>query len=829
VALQAEVKVRYQGEIIETTVGRSLLTEIVPKEVEFGLYNKLMNKKTLADLIDITYRRCGSKDTVLLADALRTWGYEHSTRAGISFSIKDLTIPDSKEKLLAQAETEVSAIEDQYTEGLITQGERYNKVIDIWAQVTETVAVEMMNSISTDVITGPSGETRECPSFNPIFVMADSGARGSAQQIRQLAGMRGLMAKPSGEIIETPITANFREGLSVLQYFISTHGARKGLADTALKTANSGYLTRRLVDVSQDCVVAEFDCGTLDGIEIRKLEESGEVIESLRERLLGRVTLDDVYDPINPDELLVPADAEIDEVMITRIEDAGLEEISIRSPLTCRTRNGICVLCYGRDLSRGKLVNIGETAGIIAAQSIGEPGTQLTMRTFHIGGAAAKKAEASTAENRYEGKVAYQNLRTVKLKSGGFIVMNRNGSITIIGESGRERERHTIIYGANLKVKDGQNIKPGTLLAAWDPWSVPVLTEVAGVVKYGDLIEGVTMSEQLDEVTGLSRKVVIESSDIEARPRISIKDPKETKTTRKTASGGSAQYMLPVGATITVPEGANVDAGSELAKIPRETAKVKDITGGLPRVAELFEARKPKEHAIVSEIDGIVKFAPGPKGKRKVIVEPEVGEKKEYIIAKGKPLAVHEGDYVRAGEALMDGSTNPHDILRVLGEKRLAAYLVDEIQEVYRLQGVRINDKHIETIVRQMLRWVKIVDVGDTDFLIEQQIEKWHFEEENERVIAAGGTPSVGEPLLLGITKASLSTESFISASSFQETTKVLTEASISGKIDYLKGLKENVIMGRLIPAGTGVHHYKHLGVHIPEVVEEDDDLGAVA
>ncbi|MFT5430957.1 MAG: DNA-directed RNA polymerase subunit beta' [Myxococcota bacterium] len=824
--LQAAIKVRFDGKTLsETTMGRSLLREIVPDVVPFSYFNKVMDKKALAALIDITYRLTGSKDTVLLADDLRTWGYEQSTRAGISFSIKDLTIPTAKAELLAEAQGEVASIEDQYTEGLITQGERYNKVIDIWAQATDRIAEEMMNSISVDKIVNWDGRTRECPSFNPIFIMADSGARGSSTQIRQLAGMRGLMAKPSGEIIENPITANFREGLSVLEYFISTHGARKGLADTALKTANSGYLTRRLVDVAQDCVVAEHDCGTIDGVEIGPLVEGGEIIEPLGERILGRVTLDDVYDRYT-DDVLVPHDTEISEEYLKQIDEAGLETVSLRSPLTCQTRNGICQLCYGRDLSRGRLVNIGETVGIIAAQSIGEPGTQLTMRTFHIGGAASRQAEASTLEVRNGGTITYQNLKTVQKQDGTFVVMNRNGALTLVDDGGRERERYSVVYGAQLRVADGTKVAAGQMVAEWDPWSLPVITDSPGIVKYADIIEGQTMNEQLDDVTGLSRKVVVEGRDADMRPRVVLKDPNDPKTTLKLASGAPAQYPLPVGANISVMEGQLVDAGDVLAKIPRETTKTKDITGGLPRVAELFEARKPKEHAIISEIDGTVSFDKGPKGKRKVIVTPEVGEVKEYVVAKGKPLAVHEGDYIHAGEALMDGSSNPHDILRVLGEKELAKYLVDEIQEVYRLQGVRINDKHIETIVRQMLRWVKIVDVGDTEFLIEQQVEKWIFEEENERVMAQGGQPGVGEPLLLGITKASLSTESFLSASSFQETTKVLTEASLSGKIDYLTGLKENVLMGRLIPAGTGVHAYKHLGV---QVNEGRSDLDAVA
>jgi DNA-directed RNA polymerase subunit beta' len=827
VNLQARIKVRYQGEIIETTVGRSLLREIVPMEVPFEVFNQVMNKKTLATLIDDTYRRCGSKDTVLLADDLRTWGYEQSTRAGISFSIKDLTIPTAKSELLEGAQVEVAAIEDQYTEGLITQGERYNKVIDIWAQVTDRVADKMMDSISKDVLVSATGETEETPSFNPIFIMADSGARGSPTQIRQLAGMRGLMAKPSGEIIETPITANFREGLSVLQYFISTHGARKGLADTALKTANSGYLTRRLVDVAQDSVIAEFDCGTIDGLEVEALTEGGQTIEPLSERILGRVCLDDLYDPFNADEVLAEADIELTEELVAKIEAAGVQSVPLRSPLTCRTRGGVCVLCYGRDLSRGRLVNIGETVGIIAAQSIGEPGTQLTMRTFHVGGAASKEAEASQHEARNTGTLRYRDLRVVEKINGTFVAMNRNGSIFVEDETGRERESHQVVYGANVLKPDGAEVTAGDKLTEWDPWSLPIITEVGGIVKFGDIVEGQTMKEQLDEVTGLSRKVVMEAKDAELRPRIMLKNPADPKTTLKTAAGNPAQYALHVGSNIAVTEGQVLDAGDVLAKVPRETTKTKDITGGLPRVAELFEARKPKEPAVISEIEGTVSFGKGPKGKRKVIVTPEIGEKKEYVIAKGKPLAVHEGDYVRAGEALMDGSSNPHDILRVMGERALAKYLVDEIQEVYRLQGVRINDKHVETIVRQMLRWVKIVDVGDTDFLADQQVEKWMFEEENERIMASGGQPGVGEPLLLGITKASLSTESFISASSFQETTKVLTEASLSGKIDYLRGLKENVIMGRLIPAGTGVHHYKHLGVNI--VDGPAADLDAVA
>jgi DNA-directed RNA polymerase subunit beta' len=745
-----------------------------------------------------------------------------------------MVIPKRKGEALARAEREVREIENQYLEGLITDGERYNKVIDIWAQVTEEVAGEMMGEISQETATreGPKGnEERKQPSFNPIYIMADSGARGSAQQIRQLAGMRGLMAKPSGEIIETPITANFREGLTVLQYFISTHGARKGLADTALKTANSGYLTRRLVDVAQDAIITEFDCGTLDGIYIGSLVEGGEVIEAMGERILGRVALDDILDPYT-NEVLVKANEEVDEAKVKLVENAGIDRVKIRSVLTCQARRGICVECYGRDLARGRKAHIGEAVGVIAAQSIGEPGTQLTMRTFHIGGTASRRAEQSTLENRNPGVVRFHSLNTVKKKDGSLVVMNRNGEMVIQDESGRERERYSVIYGAKLLVKDGQRVESNQLLAEWDPYAMPMLTEVAGTVKFGDVVEGVTMQEQLDEVTGLSRKVIIESKDPDARPRISIKD--EAGETRQLPNSEQmARYFLPVGSNIQVTDGDFIEAGEVIAKIPRETTKTKDITGGLPRVAELFEARKPKEAAIISEIDGVVSFGKDTKGKRKVVVTPEVDGKlrnemaKEYLISKGRHISVHSGDRVKAGEPMMDGAANPHDILRVLGLKELARYLVDEVQEVYRLQGVKINDKHIEVIVRQMLRRVRVTEVGDSDFLVDEQVEKTIFEEENARVLEKGGKPAVGEPLLLGITKASLSTESFISASSFQETTKVLTEAAISGKVDYLRGLKENVIMGRLIPAGTGLPAYKHLDIEVEtplDAVEEVED-----
>ncbi|MEZ4471804.1 MAG: DNA-directed RNA polymerase subunit beta' [bacterium] len=828
VALHARIRCRVEGELHQTTVGRVLLGEILPPGLGFAHINKVMGKKQLAGLIDAAYRQCTAKDTVVLADQLKNIGYAQATLAGISIAIGDLTIPDLKEKLLGDASAEVREIEQQYYDGLITNGERYNKVVDIWAQATEEGAEAMMAAIGTETVTGPDGTTEDAPSFNSIYIMADSGARGGPAQIRQLAGMRGLMAKPSGEIIEQPITANFREGLSVLQYFISTHGARKGLADTALKTANSGYLTRRLVDVAQDAIVSELDCGTLDGMEVTALVEAGEVIEGLGDRILGRVTLDDVYDP-HSGELLIPAGVALDEARVEAIENAGINRVMIRSVLTCQTKRGVCVYCYGRDLARGRMVNIGEAVGVIAAQSIGEPGTQLTMRTFHIGGAATSRAEQSTLENRAAGVVRYQNIEVVDAKDEAGrqfqVVMNRQGEVIIVDETGRERERYQVIYGAKLLVPDGTAIEAGTTVAEWDPFSLPILTELPGEVRFHDVKEGVTIAEEFDEVTGLSRKVVVESRDAEMRPAIIIRDPDTHQPLKLIKGRGEARYMLPVGAIIVVNDGDMISAGQILAKIPRETSKTKDITGGLPRVAELFEARKPKEHAVISEIDGWVEFGKDTKGKRKVIVRPDVGEPKEYLIPKGKALAVRQGDRVQAGEALMDGAANPHDILKVLGEKELAKYLVDEIQEVYRLQGVRINDKHIETIVRQMLRRVKIRDVGDTNFLVDEQVERWAFEEDNERVIAGGGRPAVGEPLLLGITKASLSTESFISASSFQETTKVLTEAALSGKIDYLRGLKENVIMGRLIPAGTGLLGYRNLNIEVDD--SEDDDLMA--
>jgi len=813
--IHARIKVRMRNlatdekpQIVETTAGRILLREILPENVPFSAINKVMTKKELTNLVDVCYRLAGNKDTVILADKLKEIGFRFSTEAGISICIDDMVIPDGKPLIIDKATEEVKEIQNQYTEGLITDGERYNKVIDIWAKSTEEIAKEMLDNLSRDTLITPEGKEIKVPSFNAIHMMADSGSRGSAQQIRQLAGMRGLMAKPSGEIIETPITANFREGLTVLQYFISTHGARKGLADTALKTANSGYLTRRLVDVAQDAIITEDDCGTIDGLLVSSLTEGGEIIEHIGDRILGRVALDDILDPVT-DEILVPANMEIDETLVTRIEEAGLEKVKIRSVLTCQSKRGICAKCYGRDLSRGHLVNMGEAVGVIAAQSIGEPGTQLTMRTFHIGGTASRHAEQTSLESRNEGTVKFININSVTTADGNYIVMNRNGELAIVDETGREREKYSVVYGAKIKVAPGSHVKAGASIAEWDPYTMPILTEVTGRIKFGDIIEGVTVEEQVDEVTGLSRKVIIESRDADKRPRIAIKD--DSGKTVKTLESAVGRYFLPVGANISVQEESYVNAGDIIAKIPRETTKTKDITGGLPRVAELFEARKPKDFAVITEIDGTVSYGKDAKGKRKVVVTPEQGEAKEYLIPKGKHISVHEGDYVRAGEALMDGSSNPHDILRVMGVKELAKYLVDEVQEVYRLQGVKINDKHIETIVRQMLRRVRIKDVGETSFLIDDQLERSVFEEENERVLANGGKPAMAEPLLLGITKASLSTESFISAASFQETTKVLTQAAIEGKVDNLRGLKENVIMGRLIPAGTGLARYRNL------------------
>ncbi|TPV96005.1 MAG: DNA-directed RNA polymerase subunit beta' [Myxococcales bacterium FL481] len=821
--LQASIKVRMNPDedMIETTCGRVLLYDGgIPKQIPFEMVNQPLGKKQLNDLIDKCYRLRGQKATVLMADYLRSTGYSEATRAGISICMDDMVIPAEKATMLGKAWGEVHRISAQYSDGLITSGERYNKVVDIWAQVSENIANAMMDGISKETVGGGDVPERDMQSFNSIYIMADSGARGSRQQMRQLAGMRGLMAKPSGEIIEQPITTNFREGLTVQQYFISTHGARKGLADTALKTANSGYLTRRLVDVAQEAVITEFDCGTLQGLQATALVEAGEVIEHLGDRILGRVTLEPVYAP-GTDDVIVPEGAVIDEEAALEVERAGIQSVHIRSVLTCEAMRGICCRCYGRDLGRGQLVDVGEAVGIIAAQSIGEPGTQLTMRTFHIGGVGNVQAEQSMLEARFGGRVKLVDCELVRRESDA-VVMNRHGQLHILDEKDRPREQYDLVYGARLLVQDGQTVGGGELLSEWDPHSIPIVSEFSATVEYGDIIEGVTMRVSVDEFSGHSSMVIQESRDKDARPRLVLKDADGNPIL--IAGKHEARYFLPVGATFTVRDGQTVTAGDVLAKIPRESTKTKDITGGLPRVVELFEARSPKDHAIISTTDGIVSFGKDKGGKRRIIVTPEDGDPHEYLVPKVRHLQVREGDRVRAGEKLMDGPANPHDILAVMGEKALARYLLDEIQEVYRLQGVKINDKHIEVIVRQMMRRVRITDPGDTNFLVDDHIERRVFRRENERVTALGGTPASAQALLLGITKASLSTDSFISASSFQETTKVLTEAALQGKVDYLRGLKENVIMGRLIPAGTGLAVYDRLHMETDDLTGEHSE-----
>jgi DNA-directed RNA polymerase subunit beta' len=778
--------VHFERQFINTTVGRTILNDHLPSGMPY--INGLLKKKGIGQLVNFTYLKFGLETTVRMLDEVKELGFRFATRAGLSIGIDDMVIPEDKKGLVREAEKQQSSVQQQYLDGAITNGERYNKVIEIWSNVTEKVADEMFNNMQ---------ELDKAGQLNPIYVMADSGARGSKQQIRQLSGMRGLMAKPSGEIIETPITANFREGLTVLEYFISTHGARKGLADTALKTADSGYLTRRLVDVAQDVIVSEQDCGTVDGIYVGSIVEAGDIIEPLRDRIVGRVSLEKIKD--YEGNVIVDVNQEVTEELANAIQAAGIERVKIRSVLTCESKRGVCIMCYGRNLASGRVVELGEATGVIAAQSIGEPGTQLTMRTFHIGGTASRVSEQSRLEARSNGAARFINVQHVKSKTGDLVVMNRAGSIAVVDEKGREKERYAVVYGAKLKVQDGQPVNLGQVLVEWDPYTFAILTEISGQTQFKDLQEGVTLHEEVDEVTGLSRHVVGESPDEKRQPAIIIKG----KTTRR--------YLMPSRAHLMVQDGDQVHEGDVLAKIPRETTKTKDITGGLPRVVELFEARKPRETAIISEIDGVVKFGEVAKGQRKVYVVADNGAEKEYSVPRGVHINVQEGERVRAGEPLMDGPLNPHDILAVLGEKELQAYLVNEIQEVYRLQGVTISDKHIEVIVRQMMRWVKVEDVGDTTFLLEQQVDKFRFREENERVIKDGGRPATGRPLLLGITKASLSTESFISAASFQETTRVLTEASIQGAVDHLRGLKENVIVGRLIPAGTGMEFYRNV------------------
>ena len=806
--MQARVRVRINGAMVDTTIGRLIVGDLLPKAVPFSLVNKELSKKELAFLIDYTYRHAGTKETVILADRLKDLGYEYATRAGISICINDMKIPVRKEEFVEDSEREAADVDQQYSDGLITDGEKYNKIIDIWSKATDKITKEMMDEMAVEYLPDASGKAREIKSFNSVYIMADSGARGSKDQIRQLAGMRGLMAKPSGEIIETPIKANFREGLSVLEYFISTHGARKGLADTALKTANSGYLTRRLVDVAQDSTIVMRDCGTMRGTMAEPLIEGGEVIVRIGERILGRVALEDVVDP-HTGEVLVGMDEEITEDRVEAIEAAGIDRVMIRSVLTCEAKRGVCAMCYGRDLGRGHMVNIGEAVGIIAAQSIGEPGTQLTMRTFHIGGTARGSVEQAEVRTQRGGEIRYKKLHSVRNNEGLEVVMNRNAEITVLDDQGVDRERFPVPYGATLRISDGQVVEPGTVIAAWDAFSIPIVAEVAGKVKYGDVVEGESMQERVDQITGKASKMITTvTSSKQMNPRISIKD--ERGRTMKLPEGDlAARYPLPVGSIITVNEHDQITAGTVIAKIPRETAKTKDITGGLPRVAELFEVRKPKEQAVITEIDGRVTFGKDLKGKRRVIVIPEVGEPKEYLIPKSKHITVHENDRVEAGDPLMEGVRLPNDILRVKGTEALASFLVNEIQEVYRLQGVKINDKHIETIVRQMLKRVRITDAGDSRFMLDQQVEWWKFQEENERLLRENLHPASAEPLLLGVTKASLSTDSFISAASFQETTKVLTNAAMAGKVDDLSGLKENVIMGRLISAGTGLKKYR--------------------
>ncbi|MGK9171411.1 DNA-directed RNA polymerase subunit beta' [Inquilinus limosus] len=786
---------------VTTTPGRMLLSEILPRHpsVPFSLVNRLLTKKDVTNVIDIVYRHCGQKETVIFCDRLMGLGFAHACRAGISFGKDDMVIPKAKEKLISKASELVKEYENQYLDGLITRGEKYNKVVDVWSNTTDEVAREMMAEIQA-TLTDPTRQV------NSVYMMAHSGARGSAAQIRQLAGMRGLMAKPDGSIIETPIISNFKEGLTVLEYFNSTHGARKGLADTALKTANSGYLTRRLVDVAQDCVVVEEDCGTRNGITTGAVIDGGEVIVPLGERILGRCAGEDVLHPLTGDVVVKQGEL-IDEALVEAVEAAGIDRILIRSALTCETKGGICGKCYGRDLARGTPVNIGEAVGVIAAQSIGEPGTQLTMRTFHIGGAAQRGAEASAIEAAFDAKVQIKNRNVVKNSQGVLVVMSRNCELQLVDEQGREKARHRLPYGAKLLVDDGERIERGRKMAEWDPYTMPIITEKAGTATYMDLVEGVSMREVVDEQTGISSKVVVDwrqqPRGDQLKPRIVLRDDRGEVI--RLPNGLEARYFLSVDAILQVENGAQVQAGDVLARIPREGSKTRDITGGLPRVAELFEARKPKDYAIISDIDGRVEFGKDYKTKRRIVVRnEESGEEREYLIPKGKHISVQEGDYVLKGDQLLDGNPVPHDILSVLGVEALADYLVNEIQDVYRLQGVKINDKHIEVIVRQMLQKVEVTEVGDTTLLLGDQIDREDFEEENEKTIRENLRPAKGVSVLQGITKASLQTKSFISAASFQETTRVLTEAAVSGKVDDLAGLKENVIVGRLIPAGTG-------------------------
>ena len=786
---------------VETTVGRALFSKILPKGLPFDLINKNMDKKSISSAIDTCYRVLGLKATVIFADQLMYMGYEYATKSGVSFCLDDMIIPDTKNTILGDAENEVKEIETQYQAGLVTRGERYNKVVDIWSKTNDQVAKAMMSKLGKDVKKDAEGKDQEQPSFNSIFMMADSGARGSAAQIRQLAGMRGLMAKPDGSIIETPITANFREGLNVLQYFISTHGARKGLADTALKTANSGYLTRRLVDVAQDLVVAEKDCGTSDGVVIRPIIEGGDVTVQLAERVLGRVLAEDLVSPINPDYIL-KAGTLIDEQISQELEINGIDEVKVRTAITCELKYGVCAMCYGRDLARGHLVNEGESVGVMAAQSIGEPGTQLTMRTFHIGGAASGSVATNSIMVKSNGSIKFKKIKTIQKKDKTNITITRSAELAIVDEAGRQKELYKVPYGATLSVNEGDKVEAGQTIATWDPHTRPIVTEQAGKAKLIDFEDGVTVNRKTDEITGLSSTIVIDS-----KTRSGAKDIKPV--IQLTNSKGSMDYNLPDGAIITLSDGDKVEAGDIIARIPQAVTKTKDITGGLPRVADLFEARKPKEPAILAESSGVVSFGKETKGKLRLVITNEAGEQTETLIPKYRNINIYEGESIEKGEVVVDGEYTPHDILRLLGIPALANYLVTEVQNVYRLQGVKINDKHIEVIVRQMLRKVEIVEPGDSSYLAGEQAERANVIEQNKALLAENKKPIIFDPVLLGITKASLVTESFISAASFQETTRVLTEAAVRGSSDSLKGLKENVIVGRLIPAGTGLDFHK--------------------
>ena len=799
---------------IETTAGRALLSKILPKGLPFKVIDRALKKKEISKLIDESFRRCGLKETVVFADKLMQNGYALATRAGISFCSDDMRVPAKKHEIIAAAEAEVKEIETQYTNGLVTQGERYNKVVDIWGRTGDQVAKVMMDELGHEETVDRHGKKVKQDSFNSIYMMADSGARGSAAQIRQLAGMRGLMAKPDGSIIETPITTNFREGLNVLQYFISTHGARKGLADTALKTANSGYLTRRLVDVTQDLVITEDDCGTKNGFAVKALVEGGEVIEPLRERILGRVTGDDLVDP-ETQETVIFAGTMLDEDLVELIDKLGIDEVRVRTPLTCETRYGLCAKCYGRDLGRGSMVNAGESVGVIAAQSIGEPGTQLTMRTFHVGGAASRAAVASQVESKSAGTVRFTaTMRYVTSAKGEKVVISRSGEVLIADDHGRERERHKVPYGAMLAVDDGKAVKAGAKLATWDPHTRPIVTEYAGTVRFENVEEGVTVAKQVDDVTGLSTLVVIDhkrggkAATKGVRPVVKLLD-ESGQEVRIAGSDHAVSIAFQVGSIISVVDGQQVGVGDVLARMPQESAKTRDITGGLPRVAELFEARTPKDASVLAEYTGTISFGKDTKGKQRLVITDLDGEQHEFLISKDKHVLVHDGQVVNKGEKIVEGEPDPHDILRLQGVEALARYITDEVQDVYRLQGVKINDKHIEVIVRQMLRRVTILEPGDTRFIKSEQVERAELLAENDRAIADGKLPATFEHMLLGITKASLSTDSFISAASFQETTRVLTEAAIMGKRDELRGLKENVIVGRLIPAGTGLAYHR--------------------